>query len=364
MECCPLVFLPRAATDIETATTSDDEDTVSTFASLLVARTLHTMPRLGNTTPLIEFASDHVKWHRGILEVISRMLSLSLGAIIVIGFLSHFTQVCLFAGLFMACGEDCFSFPEDNDFDFEQMFTLSVHTLPPPHPPPPPRPPPPRPVHLHLLLHLLHQLLLHLRVFLQVHTFTTVGYGSVFPTCPRGQLLVLVEEYTALIAQLVLGALILLKVMTPHASVRFATSVLISPCQTNSGWQLNIRFVNQSRYALVHGKAQMRMLFQDTTGSYTHLKISLVAGAKALMLPGEPWTLRHIFDASSPIEIAMGADRDGDGLISDVELHQMLEKVFAIDVSLSFVDPVYGPKVSTNSSKRKLSMRTPFLYTY
>ena len=42
----------------------------------------------------------------------------------------------------------------------------------------------------------------------------------------------------------------------------------------------------------------------------------------------------------------------------------MLEKVFAIDVSLSFVDPVYGPKVSTNSSKRKLSMRTPFLYTY
>ena len=260
------------------------------------------MPRLGSTTPLIEFASDHVKWHRGILEIISRMLSLSIGLIIVIGFLAHLTQVCLFAGLFMACGKDCFDLG-GLPFDFEQMFTLSVHT------------------------------------------FTTVGYGSVYPTCPRGQLLVLVEEYTALIAQLVLGALILLKVMTPHASVRFATSVLISPCQTDSGWQLHVRLVNQSRYALVHGKAQMRMLFQDAAGSYNHLKASLVAEAKALMLPGEPWTLRHVFDASSPIEVAMGADRDGDGSISDVELHQMLEKVFAIDVSLSFVDPVYGPKV-------------------
>ena len=112
-----------------------------------------------------------------------------------------------------------------------------------------------------------------------------------------------------------------------------------------------MRLVNQSRYALMHGKAQMRMLFQDATGSYNHLKAKLVADAKALMLPGEPWTLRHIFDASSPIEIAMGADRDGDGLISDAELHEMLEKVFAIDVSLSFVDPVYGPKVSISSSR-------------
>ena len=67
------------------------------------------MPRLGSTTPLIEFASDHVKWPRGILELISRLLVRPLGAIIVIGFLAHLTQVCLFAALFMACGEDCFN---------------------------------------------------------------------------------------------------------------------------------------------------------------------------------------------------------------------------------------------------------------
>ena len=128
------------------------------------------MPRLGTNAPTIEFASDHVKCIFDPLEVISRMLSLSLGKIIVLGFTWHLSTVCLFAGLFMACGDDCYNVP----LDFEQMFALSVHT------------------------------------------FTTVGYGSVYPTCSKGQLLVLFEEYWALIAQLVLGALVLLKVMTPH----------------------------------------------------------------------------------------------------------------------------------------------------
>ena len=132
------------------------------------------MPRLGTNAPTIEFASDHVKCIFDPLEVISRMLSLSLGKIIVLGFLSHLFTVCLFAGLFMACGEDCYEELEEWEFDFEQMFARSVHT------------------------------------------FTTVGYGSVYPTCSKGQLLVLFEEYWALIAQLVLGAFILLKVMTPH----------------------------------------------------------------------------------------------------------------------------------------------------
>lgn len=259
------------------------------------------MPRMGCNAPVVEFASDHVKveWGRPILAVVSRMLPRSLISLILLGFLFNLTIVLIFAGLFTACSEDCFN--DIDDFTFQEMFSLSVQT------------------------------------------FTTVGYGGIYPTCTGGQLLVLFETYTALMAQLVLGALVLIKVLEPHAKIRFATSVLVSKC--GDGWQLQVRAANQSRYALEHGKAELRVLFQDSTGVYTQLSAALVADAKSFIQAGEPWNLQHIFDATSPVQNAMSADQDGDGLLSDEEVHEMLTQVFAIDVSLSFVDPLYGAKV-------------------
>ena len=222
--------------------------------------------------------------------------------IIVLGLVWNFALVLVFAGLFMACGQDCFDdWAAANETFFEETFALSVHT------------------------------------------FTTVGFGSLYPSCNGGQVVVLVEEYAALISQLILGAFILIKVMIPRAQIRFATSVLISKC--DGGWQLQIRIANQSRYSLEHGKAQLHVLFRDKDAKLTQLRAVLVADAKIHVPVGEPWTLRHIFDGASPIEVAMGADRDGDGLISDEELHQMLLGVFSIDVSLSFIDSLYDKKV-------------------
>ena len=61
----------------------------------------------------------------------------------------------LFAAFFYAEGEACY---ETDEFDFAQMIWLSVHT------------------------------------------FTTVGFGSVFPTCAGGHLIVLAEQYVALVS--------------------------------------------------------------------------------------------------------------------------------------------------------------------
>ena len=116
-------------------------------------------------------------------EAIPRLLELGMSSLLMAGLLANLAGCVLFAALFFAGGEACYS--TSNGFSFSEMMWLSVHT------------------------------------------FTTVGYGSIYPVCVWGQALVLIEHYLALVLSSLVVAVFLFKFLRPHPLVRFSESCLV-----------------------------------------------------------------------------------------------------------------------------------------
>ena len=88
-------------------------------------------------------------------NLVPRLLQLHPSQVVVFGACFYAFWCVLFAGLYYAVGAECYS--SDEDFNYKECLWLSIHT------------------------------------------FSTVGYGSIYPTCVAGQLLVGVECYVALV---------------------------------------------------------------------------------------------------------------------------------------------------------------------
>ena len=122
-----------------------------------------TMPTLGKGLPdiVVSATNVHQPGRLSLMEVISRVNEWNLSSILLLGLGLNLAFISIFAGLYFALGEGCYSL-YDEVLTFEEMFALSAHT------------------------------------------FTTVGFGSVFPTCVGGQVLVIWQSYSSLIMQLIL----------------------------------------------------------------------------------------------------------------------------------------------------------------
>jgi hypothetical protein len=265
------------------------------------------MPRLQGT----EFAFGVLNDNRNdwtFTEAISRALQIKLTTTIFFGLVVNLGIVASFGALYLAAGEDCYAFVEmDTDFGYGETFALSAHT------------------------------------------FTTVGFGSIFPKgdCAGGQVLVVVEQYFALVTQLLLGAFILVKVMQPRATIRFATNVLFQVDDKGVCTML-VRMVNNTRYAIEHGSANVRIqVLNGPRHPPMQIEIPLASGAKTRLNAGENWVLQHVFDTKSPLEVAIptAAEVPEGGVFSDAQLEDFFKVLAWVDVSLFFVDPVYGVDV-------------------
>eukprot|EP00966_Prymnesium_polylepis_P051864 1200976-Prymnesium_polylepis.1 len=134
------------------------------------------MPAVGPDDPDIEFGAINMRRHLEAMEVVSYLLEARFYVFVLVGLATTLLVILLFAVLFYACEPHCFN---DIEFTFEQMMWMSAHTL----------------------------------------RFTTMG--NPYVRCGAGQFLVILENYAALLVQLLLGGVVLIKVMTPRAKLRF-----------------------------------------------------------------------------------------------------------------------------------------------
>ena len=276
------------------------------------------MPRLGADASVYLFdKADNMRPRRDVMDLISTTLTMPLAYVAIGGLMFNTVMIAIFALLFYACGVSCYVVGEQHErFSFETMFWLSAQT------------------------------------------YTTVGYGSISPACNAGQVVVVLEQYTALLLSLVLSAIILTKVMKARARIRFASVLCVTVEEDHDAIdraRIVVRVANGSRYTVEHITAQMRVMLDGEkikrlkkAGFSPQVQLPLLAEGRARMESGEHWVLTHNLNCKSPLVEVGTLDANNDGVLDEEELKEATNCVAWIDLMLTCFDPVYGQDVRFN----------------
>jgi inward rectifier potassium channel len=232
----------------------------------------------------------NVRWHS---EAIPWALQLSFRMTLLLGLLAMVAACLLFGGLFLSCGTDCFVISRQNAEAEGPMKFLEA-------------------------------------TWLSIHTLTTIGYGSIYPTCAGGQVLVLLEHYVGLIISSVITALLIFKFLRPCPHIiTFSDKVLIDPSAdidgdgVPDGTYLTFRLVKESPQVLSDGEIEVHALIRHSVGSGGHPVKLLLRTSHAPDL--QCWVIWHKIDKDSP-------------------LHD-LSRYMGITVRLRVFDAIYGESI-------------------
>jgi len=235
-------------------------------------------------------------------QVIPRLLQASAWVTIVLCLGIYILCVVVFAALFFWLGPDCFNFAVDpDDWSFTRVLWLSVHT------------------------------------------FSTVGYGSAHPTCAAAEVLVLAESFVQLVLTFWFSGFTIFAAMRPRSRVRFSKHYLLSPSKDTfshpdgqGGLLLVLRLVRESPHALRDAKVTVQAVIKSQLPDG-----SLTSHSAELKIPSnvrtslEVWEVAHPIVEGSPLwEIRNNLD----------------EKLTGIEVSLCVYDTAYMQEVRLYTS--------------
>jgi inward rectifier potassium channel len=137
-------------------------------------------------------------------------------------------------------------------------------------------------------------------VFFSVHTFATIGYGTIVPIGVAANALVAVESFVGLLTVALVTGLVFARFSRPTARVRFSRSVVIAPY--HAGTALMFRLVNERRTEMLQLEA--RVLYShvvDDGGRRTRRFDELPLERHRVVFFPLSWTIVHPIDAASPL---------------------------------------------------------------
>jgi len=136
--------------------------------------------------------------------------------------------------------------------------------------------------------------------FFSIHTFTTVGYGTIAPKGIGVNIIAAVEAITGLMSLALATGLLFGRFSKPSANISFSSNAIIAPYQGKTS--LQFRIVNRRKINLLEMEANVLLMTVD--------KSSPTPIRKYFQLPLErpsvyffplPWTIVHPIDKSSPL---------------------------------------------------------------
>ena len=253
-----------------------------------IQHTITPPPKRGKSSLLQPHASSirmvNPPFNSFFAQLIPRLLQASAWVTVVLFGVLYLASITFFAMIYYALGAECFTFSSDSaEWGFRRVLWLSVHT------------------------------------------FSTIGYGTSVPDCTAAEVLVLLESYVALLLTFWFSGFTIFFAMRPRSRVRFSKNYLLST--ENDELLLYVRMVRESPHALRDARATVQAVLveEQTDGSAMErcVELKLVASTKSSL---DQWTLCHQIVAGSPLwEIRT----------------QLASKLTGIDVSLCVYDTAY-----------------------
>eukprot|EP00930_Biecheleria_cincta_P013610 TRINITY_DN12046_c0_g1_i2.p1 TRINITY_DN12046_c0_g1~~TRINITY_DN12046_c0_g1_i2.p1 ORF type:complete len:318 (-),score=25.46 TRINITY_DN12046_c0_g1_i2:230-1183(-) len=270
------------------------------------------MPRLSDSATTLTHKVEAWTHRRDFMEWMSRLLEMNTSLVILLGLVANFLVVVIFALLYWANGENCV-FIAEGEFGFSSMFYLSVHS------------------------------------------FTTIGFGSIFPTCSFAHVLVLTEQYIAYVVTAVLGAVIVVQSLKPRAKIRFAKDAMFT-VSDDGQCRLMIRIANDTRYPVEHCGASARCKLRRMGAGdlpTRQIELPLMSDFNARLGRGQHWVLVHALKSSPLVETVLDSVPE---VLSEEDLQEVFAQIWLIDVMLYVVDPIYGQEVRFHKRYTKNEM--------
>jgi inward rectifier potassium channel len=136
--------------------------------------------------------------------------------------------------------------------------------------------------------------------FFSVHTFTTVGYGSIAPTGTWANLLAVLEALVGWLSLALAAGLFYGRFSRPSARVIFSSQAIIAPYQDKTS--LQFRLANQRTNLLMEMEAKLvLMTVEDVKGNLQRKYYDLKLERANIHFFPLTWTVVHPIDQNSPL---------------------------------------------------------------
>ena len=136
--------------------------------------------------------------------------------------------------------------------------------------------------------------------FFSVHTFTTVGYGTIAPRGLTTNLIASLEAITGLMSLALATGLLYGRFSKPSQRISFSENAILAPYQ--GATSLQFRIVNRRAVNLLELEANVLLMMVDKTSVPPIRKYSqLTLERRSVYFFPLPWTIVHPIDPSSPL---------------------------------------------------------------
>ncbi len=147
--------------------------------------------------------------------------------------------------------------------------------------------------------------------FFSVHTFSTIGYGALYPQSTAANVIVTVEAMAGMFGVALATGLLFARFSRPNANVMFSETALIAPY--GGGAAFMFRLVNPRKSQLLDVEASIVMSKLDPSSASGRRFHPLNLERSRIMFFPLHWVVVHPIDEASPLwgydEAAFRADR-------------------------------------------------------